>query len=847
MKIEIKSLTPVRLTKLFIAASRWISKYADVLNDLNVYPVPDGDTGTNMSMTLQSVENELIKLQNEPKMEELADIISEAVLLGARGNSGTILSQIVQGFLNVVRDKEEIDISTAAKAFAEAKEKAYKAVNEPVEGTMLTVIRKVAEAAAEYDGPKDDFIPFLVHLKNAASIAVEETPNLLPKLKEAGVVDAGGKGIFYVLEGFEKSVTDPEMLKDLERIAKSQVNRKQKLEYINKNEIKFKYCTEFIIESGDFDLDEYKARIGKLGDSMVVAQTKKKTKTHIHTNNPGQALEIAGSLGNLNNIKIENMEIQHNHVLINEKELNGLHNTVNTKETSETVKEDNFILEENNIEKNIAVYAIADNKKLAELFINDGASAVLIGGQTKNPSVSDIENGLKQIKAKTIYILPNNKNIISSAKLAAERDERDIIVIESKTMLEGHYFIKNKTIPLEKLLRQLTFNNSVEITKAVRDTKINDIEVKIGDSIALVNGSFFDKAEKTEDLIKKVYEKYATDSTLSLTVVYGNTATTEANNELKTKTFRKFFEYNGEQENYSYYLYFEQRDPSLSKIAILTDSASDLTPDMIEGLDVTVIPIRLRIGESNYRDGVNLSKKEFWRKLLTEKVIPKTAQPSPAEFRDYYEELFNKGYEKIISIHISSKMSGTQQAAKVAKEMLKREKDIIIVDSKSVTFAQAHQVLEAAKMVKSGMKLEDILARLYELTDMIKVYFAVSDLTYLEKGGRIGKASSIIGSILKIKPVLKIEDGEVTLETKTFGERGAISYMEKIIKNESKNSSYLYTAWGGTNNELQVTDTLKKAAETFRRIEYKGRFEIGATIGTHSGPVFGIGIVSKIR
>ena len=412
MKIEIKSLTPVRLTKLFIAASRWLSKYADVLNDLNVYPVPDGDTGTNMSMTLQSVENELIKLQNEPKMEELADIISEAVLLGARGNSGTILSQIVQGFLNVVRDKEEIDISTAAKAFAEAKEKAYKAVNEPVEGTMLTVIRKVAEAAAEYDGPKDDFIPFLVHLKNAASIAVEETPSLLPKLKEAGVVD-GGKGIFYVLEGFEKSVTDPEMLKDLERIAKSQVNRKQKLEYINKNEIKFKYCTEFIIESGDFDLDEYKARIGKLGDSMVVAQTKKKTKTHIHTNNPGQALEIAGSLGNLNNIKIENMEIQHNHVLINEKELNGLHNTVNTKETSETVKEDNFILEENNIEKNIAVYAIADNKKLAELFINDGASAVLIGGQTKNPSVSDIENGLKQIKAKTIYILPNNKNIIS--------------------------------------------------------------------------------------------------------------------------------------------------------------------------------------------------------------------------------------------------------------------------------------------------------------------------------------------------------------------------------------------------------------------------------------------------
>ena len=845
MKIEIKILNPVRLTKLFIAASRWLSKYADVLNDLNVYPVPDGDTGTNMSMTLQSVENALIGLQSEPNMEELVDIISEAVLLGARGNSGTILSQIIQGFLDAVRDKEEIDIDIAAKAFVSAKERAYKAVSQPVEGTILTVIRKVSEAAIAYDGPKDDFIPFLVNLKNAAADAVEDTPNLLPKLKEAGVVDAGGKGIFYVLEGFEKSVTDPEMLKDLARIANSQVNRKQKLEYINKNEIKFKYCTEFIIESGSFDLDEYKEKIGKLGDSMVVAQTRKKTKTHIHTNNPGQALEIAGSLGDLNNIKIENMEIQHSHVLVKEEELNKVDIRGVVKET--VPEEPKLLFNQKNIENNVAIYAVVDNKNIADLFLKDGASATLIGGQTKNPSVSDIEEGLKKIKAKTIYILPNNKNIIASAKLAAERDNRDIIVIDTKTMLEGYYFTKNRKMNLQTLLRQLKFNNSIEITKAVRDTKVNDIEIKIGDNIALVNGSLTEKAERVEDLIKKIYEKYANDNTLAVTVVRGKTATEEGNEIIKSKSFKKFYEYDGEQDNYSYYIYLEQRDPSLSKIAILTDSASDITPDMIEGLDVAVIPIRLKIGENNYKDGVNLSKKEFWHKLLTEKVMPKTAQPSPAEFRDCYEELFNKGYEKIISLHISSKMSGTQQVAKVAREMLKREKDIIIVDSKSVTFGQAYQVLEAAKMIKSGAKLEDILARLYEIADKMKVYFAVSDLTYLEKGGRIGKASSVIGNLLKLRPVLKLEDGEVSLETKTFGERGAISYMEKIIKNEGKNSIYLYTAWGGTNQELQSTDILKKTADTMRKVEFKGRFEIGATIGSHSGPVFGIGIISKIR
>ena len=845
MKIEIKILNPVRLTKLFIAASRWLSKYADVLNDLNVYPVPDGDTGTNMSMTLQSVENALVGLQSEPNMEELVDIISEAVLLGARGNSGTILSQIIQGFLDAVRDKEEIDIEAAAKGFVSAKERAYKAVSQPVEGTILTVIRRVSEAAMAYDGPKDDFIPFLVNLKNAAADAVEDTPNLLPKLKEAGVVDAGGKGIFYVLEGFEKSVTDPEMLKDLARIANSQVNRKQKLEYINKNEIKFKYCTEFIIESGAFDLEEYKAKIQNLGDSMVVAQTRKKTKTHIHTNHPGQVLEIAGALGDLNNMKIENMEIQHSHVLVKEEELNKVDIRGIVKETA--LEEPKLLFNEKNIENNVAIYAVVDNKNIANLFLKDGASAILIGGQTKNPSVSDIEEGLKKIHAKTIYILPNNKNIIASAKLAAKRDKRDIIVIDTKTMLEGYYFTKNRKMNLQTLLRQLKFNNSIEITKAVRDTKVNDIEIKVGDNIALVNGTLTEKAERVEDLIKKIYEKYTNNNTLAVTVVRGKTATEEGNEVIKSKNFKKFYEYDGEQDNYSYYIYLEQRDPSLSKIAILTDSASDITPDMIEGLDVTVIPIRLKIGENNYKDGVNLSKKEFWHKLLTEKVVPKTAQPSPAEFRDYYEELFNKGYEKIISIHISSKMSGTQQVAKVAREMLKREKDIIIVDSKSVTFGQAYQVLEAAKMIKAGVKLEDILTRLYEIADKMKVYFAVSDLTYLEKGGRIGRASSVIGNLLKLRPVLKLEDGEVSLETKTFGERGAISYMEKIIKNEGKNSIYLYTAWGGTNQELQSTDILKKVADTMRKIEYKGRFEIGATIGSHSGPVFGIGIISKIR
>lgn len=835
MKIEVKVLNSIRLTKLLIAASRWLSKYADVLNDLNVYPVPDGDTGTNMSMTLQSVENELIKMNHEPTMNELVEIVSEAILLGARGNSGTILSQIIQGFLNGVRDKEEITVDDTIKAFVMAKEKAYQAVSEPVEGTMLTVIRRVAEEAVAYQGDRDDFIMFLVHLKNVAYEAVENTPNQLQKLKEAGVVDAGGKGIFYVLEGFEKSVTDPEMLKDLERIVRSRANRKERLEVTHEMEdIKFKYCTEFIIESGSFDLNEYKAKIMPLGDSMVCAQTSKKTKTHIHTNHPGQVLEIAGALGNLNNIKIENMEIQHKNLLLTEEENYKLEST-----------EKIFLRNEN--ASPVAYFAIVDNKELGTLFLDTGATGVLIGGQTQNPSVADIEEGIKRIEAEKVIILPNNKNIISAAKIAAERANKEVIVLETKSMLEGHFIVKNRFENIESVLKQAAQNQSIEITRAVRNTKVDDIQIEVGDYIALVNGKIGHKAKDMGELISDIYKKYLNDDTLHVFSVFGSDSNDATNKVVRDVNRIRYNEFLAGQENYPYYIYIEQRDPELPEIAIVTDSTSDLTKEFIGDLGINIIPLKIKLNDNYYRDGVDISKREFWKRLLTEGVIPKTSQPSPAEFKEMYEKLFNKGYKKIISIHISSRLSGTQQAARVAKGMLSRGEDIAIVDSKAVTFALAHQVLEAAKMVKSGVNYDGILERLYEMQEKMKVYFVVNDLTFLEKGGRIGRASSIIGGLLKVKPVLKLENGEVTVETKAFGERGAFSYMEKLIKGESKkNSVILYTAWGGTNKELTNADAIKNIGESSKKVEYRGRFEIGATIGAHTGPVVGFGMISKL-
>ena len=833
MKLEIKVLNSMRLTKLLIAASRWLSKYADVLNDLNVYPVPDGDTGTNMSMTLQAVENELIKLNHEPNMKELVEIVSEAILLGARGNSGTILSQIIQGFLSSIEDKEEITVDDVIKAFGMAKERAYQAVSEPVEGTMLTVIRRVAEEAAVYQGNKDDFILFLVHLKNVAKEAVEETPNLLPKLKEAGVVDAGGKGIFYVLEGFEKSVTDPEMLKDLERIVQSQAKRKERMEYTfhEPQDIKFRYCTEFIIEEGTFDLEGYKKEISSLGDSMVCAQTTHKTKTHIHTNNPGQVLEIAIKYGQLNNIKIENMAFQHKNLLVSEKE----------------IKSDNRYIIKNENGGEMAYFAIVDNRKLGEYYLEAGATGILVGGQTQNPSVHDIEEGIKKIQSNKIILLPNNKNIISTAKIVAERSKKDILVLETKSMLEGYYLVKNKEEKLETIVEKVKNNYSIEITQAVRDTRIDDIEIKVGDYIALVNGKIKEKNKDLQELVETITQKYISDESLNIIISYGKEADKKVNKvfeKLENIDKKELFV---EQENYHYYIYIEQRDLSLPEIAIVTDSTSDLTPELMGDLNIDIIPLKIKIGEDYYKDGIELTKRDFWKRVTSESIIPKTSQPSPAEFKEIYERLFKKGYKKIISIHISSKLSGTQQAARVAKGMVARGENITIVDSKAVAMSLGYQVLAAARMAREGMCEENILSRLEQLQDRIKLYFVVNDISYLEKGGRIGRASSVIGGFLKVKPILKLENGEISVQGKVFGESGALGYMERLIRAESKKTSMiLYTAWGGTRKELLNADEIKNQQSGNNKIEYRGRFEIGATIGAHSGPVYGFAIIPKI-
>lgn len=834
--MAIKYLDSKRLKVIFSGGAKWVTKHEELLNELNVYPVPDGDTGTNMSMTLSSMISELEgNTTDKITMEELINIVEESVLMGARGNSGTILSQVITGFLKGIGNKTRLLTSDVAEALQKAKEVAYNAVSEPVEGTMLTVIRKISEKAKECADQYDDLVEFLKIVVDEAEKAVEETPELLPKLKEAGVVDAGGKGLFFLFEGFYKVATELNLLSELKKSQVQEIEFDKTIANIDHDpeNIKYQYCTEYIIINGDFDTEEYKKRVLELGDSVVFAQTSKKFKTHIHTNHPGKAMEIALEYGPLEKMKIENMKLQHDNLQI----------------FSEKDEAKLFINDKNKNRSNRGYIILADSEPLKDEFLKEGADVVILGGQSKNPSVQEILKAIEKLNKEETVILPNNKNVITTAKLAAEKHDKHVIVYETKTMLEGHFYLKNKDLDLVTIKNQEKFNYSIEITKAVRDTQVDNMEIKKGDYLGLVNTKikFIDKSITA--LLEKIFNSCVSNDTISVFVSEGK----DKNEEAKQLIKDKFKKYNltyieGNQDNYKFYIYIENKDPKMPEIAIVTDSTSDLRPADIAGLPITIIPLKLDIEGTVYRDGIDLPMKDFWKYMLEDDLVIKTSQPSPQEILNVYNKLFKKGYKKIISIHISSKMSGTLQAAKIARNLTNREEDIELVDSLGVSLLEGMLALQAAKKSVAKESFYSIVnwVNSYKLKSKILMVFPT--LKYLERGGRVGKATSTIGGILNVKPILTMSHGEMMTEKKVIGEKSANKYIERYIKDESKKQSIIVcSGWGGTavehDNVLSIHNELGESHKITFGIVNR---EIGGIIGAHGGPVYGFFIFPKL-
>lgn len=489
--MSLKVIDAALLQKAFLAGAKGLEAKKEWINELNVFPVPDGDTGTNMTMTIMAAAREVAAIEN-PTMETLAKAISSGSLRGARGNSGVILSQLFRGFTKEIKTAQEIDVIVLANAFVRGTETAYKAVMKPKEGTILTVAKGMAEKAVEMATQTDDIIEFAEKVIEHGDYVLSQTPEMLPVLKQAGVVDSGGQGLMQVVKGALDGLTGKEVDVTVEAAARPRADVKAVgagSNDIETADIKFGYCTEFIINvEHHYDDDtelEFKAYLESIGDSIVVVSDDDVVKVHVHTNDPGLAIQKALTYGSLTRMKIDNMREEHEERLImNAEKVAAEQKAVDEAKAAEAAKAEP--------RKPYGFIAVSVGEGLGEIFRGIGADYLIEGGQTMNPSTEDMLTAINHVNADTIYILPNNKNIILAAEQAKYLvEDKQIIVVPSKTVPQGITALIN-FVPelsaeenLESMVEEMGRVKTGQITYAVRNTMIDDMEIHEGDIMGI--------------------------------------------------------------------------------------------------------------------------------------------------------------------------------------------------------------------------------------------------------------------------------------------------------------------------------------------------------------------------
>ena len=512
--MAVKTINTELLQKMFLAGAANLEAKKEFINELNVFPVPDGDTGTNMTLTILSAAKEVKALEN-PDMVAIAKAISSGSLRGARGNSGVILSQLLRGFTKEIREHKEIDTITLAKACERATATAYKAVMKPKEGTILTVAKGASQKAAELAETTEDLDTFISEVINDAQEVLENTPEMLPVLKEAGVVDSGGQGLLEVMRGAYDAFQGKEI--DYSAIEASAGTKMVKPSEQAETEIKFGYCTEFIImlekEFTAKDETEFKAYLESIGDSIVCVADDDIVKIHVHTNDPGLAIQKALTYGQLSRMKIDNMREEHQERLIKDAEKLAAQQAEAKK--AEPRKEVGFI-------------AVSIGEGMNEIFRELGADYIIEGGQTMNPSTEDMLNAIDQVNAEHIFILPNNKNIILAANQAqALTEDKDIIVVPSKTVPQGITAIINympdadAQTNLEAMIEGIGNVKTGQVTYAVRDTHIDDKEIHEGDIMGIGDSGILAVGQSVEETTKEMLAQLVDEDTELISLYYG--------------------------------------------------------------------------------------------------------------------------------------------------------------------------------------------------------------------------------------------------------------------------------------------------------------------------------------
>lgn len=521
------------LAKMFLAGAKNLESKKEWINELNVFPVPDGDTGTNMTMTIMAAAREVGSMEN-PTMEALAKAISSGSLRGARGNSGVILSQLFRGFTKAIREADEIDVPLMAVAFEKAVETAYKAVMKPKEGTILTVAKGVSVKARELaDAGCEDMSVFIAGVIEHAEYVLSQTPEMLPVLKQAGVVDSGGQGFVEVLHGWQDAFLGKEI--DYTIMDAAPVASAMKIDAQAEADIKFGYCTEFIILlDKTFNVKhemDFKAYLESIGDSIVVVADDDVVKVHVHTNDPGLAIQRALKYGALSNLKIDNMRLEHQEKLFKEAE------------KAEAAKE----AEPEMPKKDVGFISVSIGAGMNEILTSLGVDYIIEGGQTMNPSTEDMLNAIDKVNADTIFILPNNSNIILAANQAkALVEDKQIVVIPTKTVPQGITAVINYVPDLsvaeneENMIAEIKRVKTGQVTYAVRDTMIDDKEIKCGDFMGIGDKGILavgtDKSAITLEMVDAMMDE---DAEL-VSIYYGSDISEEEAAELSDAISSKY-------------------------------------------------------------------------------------------------------------------------------------------------------------------------------------------------------------------------------------------------------------------------------------------------------------------
>lgn len=532
--MEIQTINAAAFAKMFLAGAKNLESKKEWINELNVFPVPDGDTGTNMSMTIMSAAKAVNELE-QPTMKSLAKAISSGSLRGARGNSGVILSQLFRGFTKVIAEYDELDVMILTDAMQKAVETAYKAVMKPKEGTILTVAKGAANKALELCSETDDVLFFVDEIIKEADRVLSKTPDMLPVLKQAGVVDSGGQGLLQVLKGAYDSLLGKEIDYTIEGSSAS--SSVMKITAETEADIKFGYCTEFIIvlnqPLSDRQEREYKSYLESIGDSIVVVADDDIVKTHVHTNDPGLAIQKALTHGSLSKIKIDNMREEHQEKLIKDAQKLAAEQA-DTAAAEPAAKENTP-----EPQKEMGFISVSIGEGLNEIFQGLGVDHIIEGGQTMNPSTEDMLNAIDQVNAKHIFILPNNKNIILAANQAASLvEDKEIIVIPTRTIPQGITALINFIPDLspaenaQRMTDELENVKTGQVTYAVRDTEIDDKTIKQGDYMGIGDKTILAVGADMAAVTREMVDQMIDEESAIICIYYGTEVSEEDANTL---------------------------------------------------------------------------------------------------------------------------------------------------------------------------------------------------------------------------------------------------------------------------------------------------------------------------